>query len=151
MHIDGINAIIMLRGTQSEVVYYQQLGRVLSISGTNNPIVIDMVNNCDNMEGYSFNHSLINTIESNNREANKDNKIINIKFIDLIKDIREVLNTLKMYKKYYYNGEDRDLLALCNENNLSSNYDLIKYRLENGMSLDEILNKMKGETKKNER
>jgi len=36
---------MMRRGTKSEIVYYQQLGRALSVSASHSPIIIDCVNN----------------------------------------------------------------------------------------------------------
>lgn len=44
-HVENITGIMMLRGTKSEIVYYQQLGRALSVSAIHNPIVYDMTNN----------------------------------------------------------------------------------------------------------
>lgn len=46
-HVDNITGIMMLRGTKSEVVYYQQLGRCLSVTSEHHPIVYDMVRNID--------------------------------------------------------------------------------------------------------
>lgn len=44
-HVENITGIMMLRGTKSEITYYQQLGRALSVRATHNPIVYDMTNN----------------------------------------------------------------------------------------------------------
>ena len=44
-HVENITGIMMRRGTKSEIVYYQQLGRAISVSASHNPIVIDCVNN----------------------------------------------------------------------------------------------------------
>ena len=44
-HVEDITGIMMLRGTKSEITYYQQLGRALSVRATYNPIVYDMTNN----------------------------------------------------------------------------------------------------------
>lgn len=46
-HVDGITGIMMLRGTRSEIVYYQQLGRAISVEAEHNPIIYDMVRNKD--------------------------------------------------------------------------------------------------------
>lgn len=45
VHISGINAVVMVRPTQSPVIYKQQLGRALDIGNDNEPIVFDLVNN----------------------------------------------------------------------------------------------------------
>lgn len=44
-HVKNITGIMMLRGTKSEIIYYQQLGRALSVTAQYNPIVYDMTNN----------------------------------------------------------------------------------------------------------
>lgn len=44
-HVENITGIMMLRGTKSEITYYQQLGRALSVRAIHNPIVYDMTNN----------------------------------------------------------------------------------------------------------
>ena len=49
VHIDDVEAIIMLRKTVSNIVYYQQIGRALSIGSKGSPVIIDLVNNCDNV------------------------------------------------------------------------------------------------------
>ena len=52
-HVDGLTGILMYRGTQSGIVYGQQLGRVLS-SGSNTPgIVFDIVDNLHQQSNYS--------------------------------------------------------------------------------------------------
>lgn len=47
VHISGINAVVMVRPTQSPVVYKQQLGRALDVGNENEPIVFDLVNNLE--------------------------------------------------------------------------------------------------------
>lgn len=44
-HDDDITGIVMLRGTRSEIVYYQQLGRAISVTNEHNPLIYDFVNN----------------------------------------------------------------------------------------------------------
>ena len=44
-HQDDICGIVMLRGTKSEIIYYQQLGRCLSVKAVKNPIIFDFVLN----------------------------------------------------------------------------------------------------------
>lgn len=44
-HVKGITGVALMRGTKSEIVYYQQIGRCLSVKATKSPIVLDFVNN----------------------------------------------------------------------------------------------------------
>ena len=44
-HISDLTGVVMLRGTKSSIIYKQQIGRCLSVSSTNTPIIFDLVNN----------------------------------------------------------------------------------------------------------
>lgn len=44
-HVEDITGIVMLRGTKSEIVWMQQLGRCISVKAERSPIVYDFVNN----------------------------------------------------------------------------------------------------------
>lgn len=44
-HDDDITGVLMLRGTRSEIIYYQQLGRAISVTSEHNPLIYDFVNN----------------------------------------------------------------------------------------------------------
>ena len=55
VHIDGIDAVVMMRPTQSPVIYYQQLGRALSASSTGSiPLVFDLVDNLETLGMYGL-------------------------------------------------------------------------------------------------
>ena len=45
LHVKDINGIIMMRPTQSPIMYLQQLGRALSSSSKETPLILDLVNN----------------------------------------------------------------------------------------------------------
>ena len=45
VHIPNVDAVLMLRTTSSKIIYLQQLGRCLTSANSNNPIVLDMVDN----------------------------------------------------------------------------------------------------------
>jgi len=48
IHVPDIDGVIMLRPTQSDIIFYQQLGRALAAGGSNKrPLVLDFVNNYD--------------------------------------------------------------------------------------------------------
>ncbi len=49
VHVDDIDGVILLRKTKSPIIYFQQIGRVLSFSGRNKQIkIFDLVNNFKN-------------------------------------------------------------------------------------------------------
>lgn len=51
IHLDDISGVIMIRPTQSNIIYLQQLGRALNAGTSNKPIVFDLINNssCSNI------------------------------------------------------------------------------------------------------
>jgi superfamily II DNA or RNA helicase len=52
LHIPGLNAILFLRGTRSQVLYKQQLGRCFDNIKTDDVIVFDFVGNIVTAKGY---------------------------------------------------------------------------------------------------
>lgn len=73
VHLDDISGIIMLRPTQSNIIYLQQLGRALNAGTSNNPIVFDLVSNssCSNTA------CLRSEIEGAIKRRDNDNDLIN--------------------------------------------------------------------------
>lgn len=116
VHLPGVDCIIFLRKTKSNVIYNQQLGRVIS-SNVENPIIFDLVNNAVNPEwGYSEifkdkakeQNKKVEEIETKNGEKLK----ITLEQIDLIENLRKlsfqivITNDIKEWLKnnsYKYN------------------------------------------------
>ena len=49
VHVDDISGVILLRPTVSPIIYKQQIGRALSASKSNMPVIFDIVNNIENL------------------------------------------------------------------------------------------------------
>ena len=62
IHVKGVRGVILLRPTVSPIVYKQQIGRALSASDGETPVIFDVVNNFENL--YS-----ISAVERELREA----------------------------------------------------------------------------------
>lgn len=45
VHVPGVGCVIMLRTTSSRIIYLQQLGRALTAATTDEPLILDMVDN----------------------------------------------------------------------------------------------------------
>ena len=43
VHIEGVDGVILLRPTASPILYKQQIGRALSVSGNKTPIIFDAI------------------------------------------------------------------------------------------------------------
>ena len=54
VHLEGISGVILLRPTQSNIIYFQQIGRAISASDNNIPIIFDLVNNGNCLGGGSL-------------------------------------------------------------------------------------------------
>lgn len=68
VHIHGLDAIIMVRETVSEVIYYQQIGRALSMGSTTNPIIIDLVDNASRVRDFGLWKRLLKKGNTSSRE-----------------------------------------------------------------------------------
>lgn len=66
IHVDDIDGIFMMRKTTSPIIFFQQLGRLLSFSGKNRKLVVwDLVNN---LENHPVIYKLIENVTSQARE-----------------------------------------------------------------------------------
>ena len=73
IHIDGIDGVIMLRQTESPIVYMQQLGRALSVGNKETPLILDLVNNIENSNYiYRFVERVEEVRKQESRNENKD-------------------------------------------------------------------------------
>ena len=73
IHIDGIDGVIMLRQTESPIVYMQQLGRALSVGNKGIPLILDLVNNIENSNYiYRFLERVKEVGKQESRNENKD-------------------------------------------------------------------------------
>ena len=104
IHIDGIDGVIMLRQTESPIIYMQQLGRALSVGNKGTPLVLDLVNNIENSNYiYRFVKRVqeVRKKESRNDDKNENGKqskreetIDTINVIELQREIKEVLESI---------------------------------------------------------
>ena len=132
LHVNDIDGVVMLRPTDSPIIYMQQLGRALSVGHNNHPLVFDIVNNINTLNNvYELKEEVIkelnNNIEMSDEE--KDDILESFKVIDEIKDLTEVLTSLdldssftwddwyklaKKYYDYYGNLEVKDTFRTFN-------------------------------------
>ena len=95
IHIPNVNAVIMLRTTSSKVVYLQQMGRCLTAANTNDPIVLDMVDNLDTTSSIGVIKKEFEALERKGfrRDDNKEPRSFEV--FDYTLDIRQVMQRLK--------------------------------------------------------
>lgn len=92
IHIDS-TGVILLRETSSPIVFFQQIGRALSVGDSNKPIIFDFVNNFNSLKGHAFKNSLT---ESRNKILLKDSNVKTVDFTiyDETKCFRDILNVI---------------------------------------------------------
>jgi len=92
VHVNGIDGVIMLRKTESPIVYMQQLGRALSAGNERTPLVLDLVNNIDSMD---YIHQFMKRVEEIRRERGiTDESIGTIKIYENQRDVKEILREI---------------------------------------------------------
>lgn len=85
VHVECLDGVILLRPTVSPILYLQQIGRGLSVGGTEKPLIFDLVNNFDSL--YSI-HGLAE--EAAHTYGIWENETKNIPFDDYFQIIDEV-------------------------------------------------------------
>lgn len=95
IHVKGVDGVIMLRGTKSPIIYRQQIGRVLSIGGKENPQVFDFADNisCTKYvyELYEEMREIIKKRKNDGKDITREEEIISkFKIDDHVKSMREL-------------------------------------------------------------
>ena len=98
IHVPNIDGVIMLRPTESPIIFKQQLGRALSVGHNNNPIVFDIVNNVQSCE--MINHfykelrerALVKFTQTGKKED--EAKIDNFKISDTVRKIKDIFTKI---------------------------------------------------------
>ena len=140
IHIDGLNAIILLRPTQSETIYFQQIGRVLSVGASHTPKIIDFVNNFRNVENFKIwseaEEFLNNKLNGETRKYDEQIRDKRVYFYNETKDAIELFDninkTLYELETYDYNGENNTIDYFCKKYNKDKRY--VENKLKLGLN-----------------
>ena len=93
IHVHGVDCVMFLRKTNSNIIYLQQMGRSLITNAENKPIILDLVDNFTNKdEDVSFGNG--NGGCSNSGLSKVRSFLADFEVIDYIVDIRELINGL---------------------------------------------------------
>lgn len=110
VHVKDVDAIFMLRHTSSPIIYFQQLGRLLSYSRRNDKVVIfDLVNNIKNHE-VIFN-LYIEIVERAKKllETDPKNKERYLRIIDTLKIVDPTTKIVEKIEKFKEMTSDDNL------------------------------------------
>jgi len=128
VHVPNIDGVIMLRPTESPIIFKQQLGRALSVGHNSNPIVFDIVNNvqsCEMIDKF-YQELRVRALVKFTQTGSKEDeaKIGAFQISDTIRQIEEIFskidNCLKLsWDDYYklavdYYNEHENLLVPVN-------------------------------------
>jgi len=99
IHLNGVDTVICLRSTQSNIIYKQQIGRCISTS-VKDPLVLDLVGNIESSQKESnwvtWKSNNPDYIESRNRYSSETTLLSNFTVIDLRCDILDYINTIQI-------------------------------------------------------
>ncbi|MEJ3719164.1 Helicase associated domain protein [Paenibacillus polymyxa] len=73
LHVEDTDGVIFLRSTISPTLYYQQLGRTISVDNKE-PYVFDFVNNFNSLSNGGFGSELRETVEKENKQRKAEGK-----------------------------------------------------------------------------
>jgi len=154
VHFDGLDALVLLRNTESELIYKQQIGRIISrkikIAGKT-PIIIDLVNNFSQLNYISFLQDVKFSEGAEKEKRERTPKDMAPNFYDYTVDIRKVFEEIDIKIE-----NNSDVFELKNGfrgtiNQICRKYDLIIndvfFRVTDGQEIDyivDILIKEKG-------
>lgn len=123
IHVDDVSGVILFRPTVSPIIYKQQIGRALSASKKNDPIIFDIVNNIENLYSISSIQEEMKVAISYYRFLGQESYIVNDQFtvIDEVREAKELFDklndtltaswdTMYGYAKQYYE-QNGDLLV----------------------------------------
>lgn len=90
-----LTGVIFLRDTESPIVFFQQLGRGLSVGNKTNPIIFDFVNNVNLPHATEFRKELLKTRGKYSKKDSTDNTIfIYDETIDFLSELDQVTDGL---------------------------------------------------------
>lgn len=97
IHVEDISGVILLRPTISPIIYKQQIGRALSVSKANEPIIFDIVNNISGLYSIASVEDEMQEIIQYYNTFGNDEVIINDTFqvIDELRDAKRLFDRLE--------------------------------------------------------
>ncbi|HVU99606.1 MAG TPA: Helicase associated domain protein [Puia sp.] len=101
LHGKDISTVILLRETNSPIIWYQQIGRCFSVGQTEQPVILDLVNNFRNIQHIRFKtdyeEEKAAAIGQKTRAAytRQEIKPTAVEFVDETQGIREILTSFE--------------------------------------------------------
>ena len=94
IHVPRVGAVLMLRTTESRIIYLQQMGRCLTAANTNKPVILDMVDNITTTSVAHFLEEDFAGWQDYMKEEDIDYAMRRFHVTDYRKSVRDVLELL---------------------------------------------------------
>ncbi|MCE7039176.1 Helicase associated domain protein [Dyadobacter sp. CY312] len=98
LHVEGANTVILMRGTVSPIIYFQQIGRGFSVGQSQNPLIFDFVNNFASIRINELKSEFQSHVDFVHKTRNLESitDTISINFIDKVKDWKDVFQEIEI-------------------------------------------------------
>lgn len=165
LHLDEIQGCILLRTTVSNIIYYQQIGRVIDAGTDEKRIILDLVSNFNNLGSFNFRKELQEKIEERQTgefsECSTEFEIDEFDVVDYVQDCVDVFSNIDsiVHGKYeYWSSEEDEILRkyyptegvkVClrltnrDEQSCKGRASLLKIRFDNNTWTEEEVNILK--------
>ena len=96
VHVADVSGVILFRPTVSPIIYKQQIGRALSASGKNEPIIFDIVNNIENLWSIDALRDEMTAALLAYQEKGEEGEILcdNFQLFDEVREARQLFDNL---------------------------------------------------------
>jgi len=101
LHAKDISTVILLRETNSPIIWYQQIGRCFSVGQMEQPIILDLVNNFRNIQhirfktDYEEEKTALAGQKARAAYTHQEIKPMAVEFVDETQGIREILTSFE--------------------------------------------------------
>ncbi len=96
IHVDDVSGVILLRPTESPIIYKQQIGRALSAGKKDTPVIFDIINNIENLYSIGSLEEEMSAAITYYQYLGVGKEIVSDRFnvLDEIRDCRELFDRL---------------------------------------------------------
>lgn len=130
IHMDGVDGLIFLRKTKSPIIFFQQMGRVLSSGKNKSPLIFDFVKN---ISGLSFGEEKIGSrtiVDKKEYDGEIPSLDDYVEMIDYSIDIDNILSDINKlsFKATWcsFLGDLKDYIYINNNLNIPSTHKLYR-------------------------
>lgn len=93
VHISDVSGVFLMRETSSPIIFYQQIGRAMSVGMNKSPLILDFVNNFNSLRTDEFKNMLYQSREKL-RNRDEDIKEVDFTIFDESRDFKAILDEI---------------------------------------------------------